>query len=63
MNRYKVTVCGIGYAYVEAESEQEAKEKAGLLSPEQIKWHSRNGNQQLLLVVYAETVNATEEKN
>lgn len=54
MRRYKVTVCGVGYAYVEAESEQEAREKAGALFPEQIHWNSRNGKQHPLMVVYAE---------
>ena len=54
MRRYKVTVCGVGYAYVEAESEQEAREKAGTLFPEQIHWNSRNREQHPLMVVYAE---------
>lgn len=63
LSRYKVTVCGVGYAYVDAKSEQEAKEKAGSLFPEQINWHSRNGADQSLFVVYAEVVNTTEEKN
>ena len=54
MSVYKVTVCRFGNAFVEAGSENEAKELVQKFLPEQIHWNDQNDKMPLFLVAYAE---------
>lgn len=54
MKEYQVTVCRFGTVKVKAESEEEAKEAAAKLPPEQICWFGDRDEKPPFLVTYAE---------
>lgn len=56
MRRYQVTVCRFGTVFVEATSEQEAKEKAAALSPSDLQWYGDEDDKQPFWVTYAELI-------
>ena len=56
LRRYQVTVCRFGTVFVEATSEQEAKEKAAALSPSDLQWYGDEDDKQPFWVTYAELI-------
>ena len=56
LRQYQVTVCRFGTVFVEANSEQEAKEKATALSPSDLQWYGDGDGKQPFWVTYAELI-------
>ncbi len=56
MNTYKVGVCRIGYVKVQADSEEEAKNRTSYFLPEQITWVELSGQISPFLITYVELV-------
>lgn len=54
LEQYQVTVCRFGTVVVEAGSENEAKEMAAKLRPEEIQWFGEQDDKPTFLVTYAE---------
>lgn len=54
MKTFKVTVCQFGHAIVTADSEEDAKEKVGRFTTEQIQWMGDENTSSPFLVTYAE---------